>query len=126
MLDFSRAGLHDDAFLHLTSPHPVPWKFIIEVVANKIDLPIIPYNDWLEKYRTRVHELSAKQEHDRAFNLLDFFENFDSHGLTHIALRTEKSQKASKTLANLQPIRSEEISKYVDYWRKEGLLGASV
>ena len=91
------------------------------MVAQELALPTVSYDEWMQKYRKRVHEMASKQEHDRAFNLLDFFEGFDTHGLTHTSLLTDKAKKASPTLAGLEPIGPEEIRKYLSYWEEQGV-----
>lgn len=118
LLDFTRSSSHT-AVLHLITPRPVQWSKVMRAVSARLALPIVSWDEWLERYRIRA--MSGK-ELDRAFNLAVFFEAFDTNGPNHAQYITKESEAASATLATLKPLTEEDIERYLTFWKGEGLL----
>ncbi|KAL4248625.1 Adenylate-forming Reductase [Abortiporus biennis] len=69
----------DEPILHLVNSHPVPWRTIVQAIANEIRVPLVPYEDWLTKLRDSLSEsvLSEVENMDQnpALKLLEFYQS---------------------------------------------------
>ncbi|OSD00720.1 acetyl-CoA synthetase-like protein [Trametes coccinea BRFM310] len=112
--------------LHLVSPKPVPWNSVFVPIAEELNLPTVPYSEWLEKLEKSAAAASSGPgvgQHDSAHNLLGFFKS-EGMGGAAVPLSTEKAVRVSKSLAGVRPIGREDALNYVRFWQKVGYLKA--
>ena len=45
--------------LHLVSPKPVPWNAVFLPIADRLGVPAVPYEEWLERLKKAAATASA-------------------------------------------------------------------
>ncbi|KAH9934294.1 uncharacterized protein B0H18DRAFT_980690 [Fomitopsis serialis] len=124
-----------ETILHLRHPHPVTWSEVFKHFALVLDLPLVSYSDWftrlerglmlhddadmvrclergqrfLEQYRCPMNPYDSRPNVMKRLNpRMDI-----THGL-----------EASATLRDgvIPTIGIEEVSRWVNYWRQEGII----
>ncbi|KIJ30734.1 hypothetical protein M422DRAFT_783906 [Sphaerobolus stellatus SS14] len=59
-------------FAHLVHPRPVTWRNAIGIIAGILDVPIIPFDEWLRRLEA-VPRTSEALHNNPALHLLDFY-----------------------------------------------------
>ncbi|KIJ48229.1 hypothetical protein M422DRAFT_124216, partial [Sphaerobolus stellatus SS14] len=59
-------------FAHLVHPRPVTWKSVIANVAEILDVPTIPFEEWLKRLEA-VPRTPEALHNNPALHLLDFY-----------------------------------------------------
>ncbi|EPQ57833.1 polyketide synthase [Gloeophyllum trabeum ATCC 11539] len=137
-VDMAAAAMVDfltcrDAVLHLRHPKPILWRVMANSLARIIDVPVVPYAEWLARLE---HELKAQGIRQispylaPAMRLMDVYRSprsddhpaqpmTESNGLFP-ALSIGKAIEASPTLRDpdLPEIQEDEIAAWVRYWRQ--------
>ena len=114
--------------LHLVHPRPVPWKAIITPIAEELDVPLVPYSQWL----TALEKCAAEGSTDEvdamranpALRLLDFF-HAQSRSNGGARLSTAKAEQASEELARMPELTREDTMRCVAAWKASGFLPAA-
>jgi len=118
-------------FAHLVHPRPVPWRRIIEYVAAIIDIPVIPYDEWLRRLEASP-KTSEALHNNPALHLLDFYyasrapkdrsdlSRREAMGLS--LFETRQTVVDAPTLKDLAQLDMEEVSRWIDYWKSKGAL----
>lgn len=116
--------------LHLANPHPVPWSKISEQLSKTLDLPIIPYFDWLDLLEKSGANLNAKSEVEAlrvnpALRILEFFRSEkhekspkSTEALGPPLLDITRAQKDSLSLGTIAPIGSDAVAAWLAYWKR--------
>lgn len=108
----------DELVMHLLSPIPVSWETTFRVIAQQIQVPLIPYDEWLESL-----EIVSKDETTKASSamaLLPFFRQAQFG--EHLTIDVSKTLRVSPTLAQLKALGEEDIRASVGFWIKIGFL----
>lgn len=119
--------------LHIVHPRPVPWNTIASAFAKELNLPLVPYQKWLEGLERKFAEAGQKPAQiGQAFadvpalRLIDFFRAAKPvPGLEPLGMRplaSEKAQLSSRTLREAEKIGPKDVEKWVAFWRKSGFL----
>ncbi|KAF8879343.1 acetyl-CoA synthetase-like protein [Mucidula mucida] len=111
---------------HLVHPRPRMSSEIFEVIGERLNLPLVPYGDWLSKLEAR--SLQADGEDVPALKLLDFFraglakefEGYEAFGIP--LLECEVAKASSVHVRHAKPITSEDVSAWLGYWTRVGFL----
>ncbi|KAI9058660.1 acetyl-CoA synthetase-like protein [Trametes sanguinea] len=112
--------------LHLVSPKPVPWSTVFGPIAERLNLPTVPYAEWLKKLEHSAAVANAGPgvaHHESAHNLVDFFKS-EGMGGAGVQLSTDKAVRCSKSLSSVRPIDRGDALRYVQYWAKVGHVAA--
>ncbi len=110
--------------LHLINPKPVPWNSVFEPIAERLGVPAVPYEQWVECLDKAAAEASqgpGVEQHEAAYNLVTFFKTAGMGG-SKGPLSTAKAVRVSKSLANVKPLDKEDALHYVKFWGKVGHL----
>ena len=121
-----------DLLVSDNSPHPIyhidnpvrqPWRDMIPVLADALDIPrrnAIPFDEWVR----RVRNFPGSIELDNpAAKLIEFLDgNFIRMSCGGLLLDTTKSREHSKTLANEGPVSEDVARKYIQAWKDMGFL----
>ncbi|KAF7979277.1 hypothetical protein HWV62_42970 [Athelia sp. TMB] len=127
---------------HLTHPRPVLWSSIFSAFSSALNLPVVPYAEWLRRLEERslsVAGASADTEiaahHEvPALKLMDFFisagagtegvKNVEAMGLALLSL--DEAKKASATMRDekLPQVGQKDVEQWLDYWWGTGFLCA--
>ncbi|KAI0795664.1 acetyl-CoA synthetase-like protein [Abortiporus biennis] len=119
----------NDSILHLVSANPVSWHKIMEELAAQLSVPLVPYDEWLQKL---VASLTASglsevenMERNPALKLLGFYasatfggDNNEPIGI--IRLDIEKAKKAVPMLQDVKFDVSVTTKKWISAWRAAG------
>lgn len=126
------AGTLSDLLLGESTPYPIyhidnpvrqPWKEMIPILADALDIPrknIIPFSEWVR----RVRQFPGHVEWDNpAAKLIEFLDdNFLRMSCGGLLLDTVKSIEHSETLAAVGPVDEDTARKYIRYWKEIGFL----
>ncbi|KAH8691966.1 putative polyketide synthase [Talaromyces proteolyticus] len=126
------AGTCSDLLLSDRMPYPVyhvdnpvrqPWREMIPVLADALDIPrtnIFPFKEWVRKVRS----FPGSTEWDNpAAMLIDFLDdNFLRMSCGGLLLDTAKSCEHSSTLARVTPVSAEVTKKFIQRWKDTGFL----
>ena len=116
--------------LHLANPTPYQWDDLFGYIAEKLNVPLKPYHEWLSKLKEASGSVKNVQEHS-ALRLLGFYEavgqgnGSEAGGLPSCS--TEVSRSVCPVLGGEGSgnIEAEEIQKWREYWKSLGLLKLS-
>ena len=112
--------------LHLVNPTPFQWDEVFDYIAKKLDVPLVPYVEWLSKLK--VSTIVKNAQGYPALRLLGFYESLtQDSGLEAGGLRpcsTEVTRGVCPILdeEGLREVKVEEIQRWLDYWKFLGLV----
>ncbi len=121
----------DVRYLHLAHPHPVDWSTIANPIATELDLPLVPYTEWLSMLTKSGKGLESKLEQEvvkvnSALKLLDFFTQIslepDSREMAIPRPDLSQARSNSSALDELKPLSADIVLKWISYWRHSGFL----
>ena len=113
--------------LHLVNPTPFRWDDVFDYIAKKLDVPLVPYVEWLSKLKEVSTTIQNAQDYS-ALRLLGFYESLvQDSGSEAGGLRpcnTEVTRGVCPVLEGegLKDIKAEEIEGWLDYWKSLDLL----
>jgi thioester reductase-like protein/acyl carrier protein/SAM-dependent methyltransferase len=107
---------------HIENPSRQSYKDMIRVLADALGVPyahIIPFYDWVK----RVRDSKAPTTENPAKQVVEFFdEHFLRMSCGDLVLDTAKSRERSHTLRSRGVITPDLVTKYIEAWRKAGVL----
>ncbi|KAF7984474.1 hypothetical protein HWV62_14586 [Athelia sp. TMB] len=125
---------------HLTHPRPVLWSSIFSAFSSALDLPVVPYAEWLRRLEecsssivgaSADAEIAAHREVP-ALKLMDFFisagastegvKNVEAMGLALLSLDEAKKASATMRDGKLPQVCQEDVEQWLDYWWGTGFL----
>ncbi|KAF8488261.1 acetyl-CoA synthetase-like protein [Gautieria morchelliformis] len=120
----------DHRYLHLVHPKPVEWSDIFMTAANILQLPLIPYTEWLSRLEALQRSGRDPADSNPALRLLDFFRSGsellpDGSGRYQRftpSLQSSYACQVSATLANVDCLDKRCIEQWLGYWRGVGFL----
>ncbi|ETW81166.1 tridomain enzyme adenylation-thiolation-dehydrogenase [Heterobasidion irregulare TC 32-1] len=123
--------------VHIMHPRPVPWSSIITPLAKALDVPLLPYSEWLQSLQNTSSSISGSMT-TPAVLLANYFaslEKKDRRGQTEGRARehvgrnmhvfsVERGQKTSRTLGDptLAPLGTQNAEKWLKFWKQGGFL----
>jgi hypothetical protein len=124
------------ATLNLCHPRSVSWNGIFEPIAKELNVPIVPYGDWLAKLdESLIHaksEVEAVKENP-ALRLIEFFRTNgadkippgrEAGGFPIMSTEVAVQVAESLTEAKLPLLGTEDALNWVKYWKSVGFLEA--
>ena len=125
---------HEDVF-HVVHPKPVPWDDLAIEFSKALNVPLVPYKEWLETLERKLVETGTDAaEVEKAFSevpalrLMDFFRaakmssDREPIGITRLA--SEKAQAASQVLREAEKVGTRDVERWIAFWRRTGFLPA--
>jgi hypothetical protein len=119
---------------HIVHPRGVPFNTLIASAASSLNVPLVPYPEWLSRL-TEAHnsqsfsasELERAQEANPALALFSFFQSArvgpDWEPLGVARLDTARAVRVSNILAkDAKPLGEENVRKWMSAWRASGFL----
>ncbi|KAF7347140.1 Acetyl-CoA synthetase-like protein [Mycena venus] len=108
--------------INLVHPRPVPWDLIMSAMASTVQLPLIPFADWVQQLQARSARATAEDiERIPGLKLLDFFKGALA-GAGNVNFSTLKAQALSKSMRLLRPLVEEDAKQWMHYWKKDFLV----
>ncbi|KAF7942371.1 hypothetical protein EAE99_000421 [Botrytis elliptica] len=119
---------------HPLNPNPKTWEDIREELVMDLSsisgklIDVVPLDVWIAKVRQDVElkagagtvlkdgELDVILKKNPAAKLLEFYEDVLGGGEESNYLETQETQKASKTLKDLEGVKREWIAKWISEW----------
>ncbi|KAI0717761.1 acetyl-CoA synthetase-like protein [Cerioporus squamosus] len=120
-----------EPFLHLIHPRPTRWHTVLAPIAELLNVPLVPYEQWVSALENSVQAGSAAEvemmRQNPALRLLPFFkaakEPVDGReAFGFVFLSTEKAIKVSESLAQMPMLDAERAKMWVAAWKKSGFL----
>jgi hypothetical protein len=126
-------------YLHLVHPDPVPWNVLFESIAQELTCTLVPFADWLGKLQEAAED-PAELADNPAIKLVDFYWHVASSAAARLAeppdaeqhpqreamglpcFQTNQARARSRIVRNLPRLGSDDVLKWVDYWRSHGFL----
>lgn len=119
-----------ESVLHLVHPHPLPWTTLIQFFARELNLPLIPYPDWIAALQGKLLEGQVlnvdEMRANPALRLLDFFRPADTRpgreaiGLARLDVK--KSVQVAPSLLNVPQVDEQNVKAWLAAWRASGFL----
>ena len=99
---------------HVVNPRTCSWKSLLSAVQETLNLEnltIVPFDEWVEALRNSAPGTFEKQEIEEnpAIKLLELFQDLPRANLPK--LDTTETQKRSRTLREIDPIKSEDMKR---------------
>ena len=114
-------------YLHVSHPRPIPWNVIVGYVAQKFDIPLVPWAEWLN--RLEKSEPSASENENAALRLLGFYKAAkveadyrDAGGIARYDLSIAMSETTVLDPENLSSIGPDDVQKWLDFWESIGCI----
>ena len=122
---------------HLVHPKPIPWNDIASAFSNKLQVPLVSYDEWFQALESKLNEMGSDPNRVEkayelvpALRLINFFRS--AKGKTSLdtgrepfgfpALSLEKAQACSHTLRASEPLGAADVERWLSFWRKSGFL----
>ncbi|KAF8215557.1 male sterility protein-domain-containing protein, partial [Mycena galopus ATCC 62051] len=117
IVDVALSGEKPPFAVNLVHPRPVPWDFIVSTMASMVQLPLVPFADWVKQLETRAAGATADDlEKIPGIKLLDFFKA-SAAGARTSQFSTLKAQTLSESVKLLVPLREEDVKQWMSYWK---------
>ena len=112
---------------HIVHPEPQPSREIFQIIAEYLDLPLVPYSSWLQKLEGEMAS-SENMAAIPAIKLLDFFksgvrsEEGGYEALAIPAMECEEAKRASLRLRRAKRVEKREVISWLESWVRCGFL----
>ncbi|KAJ7045248.1 putative aminoadipate reductase [Mycena alexandri] len=108
--------------INLVHPRPIRWDEVISTMARTVQLPLVPFADWVQQIQDRSVGAAAEEiENIPGIKLLDFFRATVA-GAGNIEFSTEKAQTMSESMRLLKPTSDADVQRWMQYWREKEFL----
>ncbi|KAJ6583069.1 hypothetical protein DFH09DRAFT_978909 [Mycena vulgaris] len=114
--------------LHLINPQPIAWSTVAKIIAEHLDVPLVPYAEWLSRLEDAA-QTRGNSKSFRAARLLPFFrsangekgEQQDAFGFPKLDMVYALSSSKTLRSPNLQLGRID-VQNWMRYWHSVELL----
>jgi hypothetical protein len=117
----------EDMFLNLVHPNPVGWEDIFGHFSAVLDVPMVEYDEWLNRLAQTANDKEAFVKNP-ALHLLDYFKSVhkpgkseDEEALDFPRLETSRAVRVAPSL-NCEKLRKEDVDQWLAFWRGVGFL----
>ncbi|KAK7035340.1 hypothetical protein VNI00_011871 [Paramarasmius palmivorus] len=127
----SRAAMNET--IHIVHPRPVPWNSLIVPIAEDLQLPLVPFREWLSRLEHLNALSSSSRQKIPAFALLDFYREGarnlatqaipESMGMLPV-VAFKRGTSSSKTLSDpaVPQLGAPHVKAWLKYWKDIGFL----
>lgn len=135
MVEMSCVDSTPDAHtFHIVHPRGVPFNSLISSAASSLNVPLVPFTEWLsklsEEHKAQSNSdanLEKAQASNPALRLFSFYQSVRTgpewEPLGVARLDTARAVRVSKVLAEgAKPLGEENVRKWLSAWRKSGFL----
>ena len=123
-----------EPIVHLVHPRPVSWRALLEPIAKELNVPLVPYDQWVSALESSVEQGSAEEVEamrlNPALRLLAFFKaqsiamTPDREAMGLVFISTDTAVQVSESLAGMPQLDGERAGMWLAAWRKSGFLPA--
>ncbi|KAG2142363.1 hypothetical protein DEU56DRAFT_979550 [Suillus clintonianus] len=116
---------------HFTHPSPVSWTIPMQEAARIMNVPLVPYAQWLASLEKQASSQTSKTLQNPALRLLDFFRyttrrknTTNTENFLEPELSCAKALQESSTLRSMvsSPLGAQDVAKWMGYWRSVGFI----
>lgn len=123
--------------MNIAHPHPVPWTYVMRSVSSLLNLPMVPFSEWVSKLDNAAKNPNALKSNP-ALALLDFYkqmspsfaddlEEGSAKGVCREAgglaiLDVKQATTESRSLKDAPALTEEDVGKWVSYFKAKGFL----
>lgn len=100
------------AYINLVHPHPISWNKIFETAADRLELTLVPHDEWFKQLRSRKGSLVNGTA--EASDLTEFFLQ-GKFGDGKFAM--DHTLQLCPTLKEVKPLGSADVIKYLEFWK---------
>lgn len=125
LLDLSKQPV-----LQLLHPKPVSWTSIFDAVSKELNVPLVPIKEWLAALEeVALTATAADEQNIPGLKLMGYLRALgggggegleEFHGFED--LDTKCAQATSATMRAMKPMDTEDVGKWIGYWRAAGYL----
>ncbi|GJE93533.1 acetyl-CoA synthetase-like protein [Phanerochaete sordida] len=114
----------DKPILHLAHPRSIPWTSITKPIADELQLPLVPYDEWLGLLLRASDGAGADDiRQNPALKLLDFFEGATKHADAPEAMGlplmdVSVAVTVSPSLRDAPTLVAEDALRWLRYWKQ--------
>lgn len=130
---FAEMRHSQEPFLHLVHPRPTPWHTVVAPIAQVLNVPLVPYDQWLSALQNSVESGSAQEveamTRNPALRILPFFkaaqgehQTPDREPMGLVYLSTVNTAKVSQAFTQMPQLDAERAVRWVEAWKKSGFL----
>lgn len=120
----------DQQTLHISHPRPTSGPLISDFLSKTLQLPVVPYAEWLARLQKSAGEGHSPSGVDAnpALGLLDYFHSLEigsnagKEALGLPKLSVVEGQKASSALRNAADLTTRDVEQWLANWEKAGFL----
>ncbi|KAG6828985.1 hypothetical protein H0H92_006107 [Tricholoma furcatifolium] len=112
---------------HLANPCRTPFDDLIYSIALSLDVPVVPYDEWLSKLRSLSLQSDSVAEQSippdpRLFSLLGYFDAGNSLGGerwqdAHVEVTRMMAHSPEMSRMQLRPLGPQDTQRWLAYWR---------
>ncbi|KAH9934343.1 uncharacterized protein B0H18DRAFT_870080 [Fomitopsis serialis] len=128
---------YKEDIVHLVHPRPVSWMSLATIIANELDVSLVPFDQWLSKlealhssHAPRPGQARAEAESlrsVRALRLLPWFKVLStsrdkSEASGCPAPSASRATEMSPILAAAAPLTGADVKRWLAFWRSAGSL----
>lgn len=113
-------------YLHISHPRSIPWDVVMGYVAQKFDVLLVPWAEWVE--RLEKSEPSTSENENAALRLLGFYkaarvdDSRDAGGISRYDLSIAMSETTVLDPENLSDNGLDDVQKWLDFWESIGCI----
>jgi len=113
--------------LHFVNPMPSQWDDIFGYISKKLNVPLIPYSEWLSKLKEASTTVKNAREYP-ALRLLGFYESashedgFEAGRLPSCSTKVARGVCPVLNEEGLGEVKAQEIQRWLGYWNSLGLV----
>lgn len=106
---------------HIENPVRQAWNDVLHIIGRDLDLQtFLPFEEWLGNVSSHAEGLG---EENPAKGLLEFFRgDFIRMACGQVIMATDETRKVSRTMSNMDSLQEEDITCYVQFWKRVGYL----
>ena len=107
--------------IHIAHPKPVSWRYIFGKVSQTLDIPVVPFSDWLA--RLEALTTSSKGNETKAIALLETCRTVDPSAPKFVPrMSSENALRDSPTLAAAQSLTDRDVDSWLFYLKSVSLI----
>jgi hypothetical protein len=94
--------------VQIKHPEPVAWRYVLDRIAQTLNVPIVPFHDWLSELEALAATIKAKET--PAIALLEAFREADRSDARFVPrMSIENALRESPAFAAAQPLTEKDI-----------------
>lgn len=107
--------------VHIAHPKPVSWRYIFGKVSRTLNVPVVPFSDWLA--RLEALTTSSRGNETKAIALLETCRTVDPSAPRFVPrMSSENALRESPTLVAAQPLMDRDIDSWLSYLKSVSII----